>query len=257
MYTPKQFKVKSFEKVVEDIETVSDLNIPIKKIFLADGDAMVLSTEKLNKILIEINNSFKSVRRISAYAKPKDLANKTLEELKTLKANGLDLVYVGIESGDNDVLQNVNKGETFDSTVEGLLNAKAAGIKLSVMILTGLGAKELSKQHAINSAKVLNEIQPEYASTLVLSMPYGEAHFKSRYSGNFTMMNTMELIEELGLFLEYTDLEQTVFRSDHASNYIVLKGILSRDKEKLIKNINDVLNDPINANLREEWERGL
>lgn len=257
MYTSKKFKIKPFEKISEEILNCVQTGYKFKKIFLADGDAMVLSTDKLNKILSEINSNLKHIRRISAYAKPKDLANKSLDELKELKANGLDLLYVGIESGDDELLRLVDKSETFKSTVDGLVKARSAGLKLSVMILNGLGGKELSKQHAVQSAKVLNEIQAEYASTLVLSMPYGSDHFLKRYKGKFTMQNKLELIHEMKIFLEHTELKQTVFRSDHASNYLILKGILSRDKDNLLKRIDNVLADPDKAKLREEWQRGL
>jgi len=257
MYSSKSFKIKPFQEIKNEIELVSNYASSIRKIFLADGDAMVLSSNKLLKVLDEINLKFPKIRRISSYAKPKDIANKSVFELQELKQAGLNLLYVGIESGDDEVLKNINKGETYKTTLEGLQKAKEAGIKLSVMMLNGLGGKELSKQHAINSAKLINEIQPEYVSTLVLSMPYGEEYFKSKYTAKFTMQNKLELIEEMGLFLEHTNLHQSVFRSDHASNYLVLKGILSKDKDALISKINDVLNNPELANLRKEWERGL
>lgn len=257
MYTSKKFKIKPFEKISEEIQNCELSKYKFNKVFLADGDAMVLSTDKLSRILSEINSNLKKIRRISAYAKPKDLANKSVDELKELKSNGLDLLYVGIESGDDEVLKLVDKGETYKSTVTGLLKAKSAGIKLSVMILTGLGGKELSMQHAVQSGKILNEIQPEYASTLVLSMPLGLEHFLKRYKGKFTILSKFELIYEMKIFLEHTQLEQTVFRSDHASNYLILKGILSRDKDKLSERIQNVLDNADEADLRKEWERGL
>ncbi len=257
MYASKSFNIKSLQDVKSEIESVANSNYKFNKVFLADGDAMVLSSHKLLKILNEINLNLSKVRRISSYAKPKDIANKSVKELIELKNAGLNLLYVGIESGDEQVLQNINKGETYKSSLQGLQKAKEAGIKLSVMILNGLGGKELSMQHAINSAKLINEIQPEYVSTLVLSMPYGEQHFLKKYDGKFTMLHQLELIEEMGLFLQHTNLKQTIFRSDHASNYLVLKGILSKDKELLLSKINDVLTNPQHANLRKEWERGL
>jgi len=252
MYTSKSFKVKPFENVQKEIEQIANSAYSFNKVFLADGDAMVLSAKKLNKILYEIKNKFSKVRRISLYARSSDFANKSLSELKELKSAGLNLAYVGAESGDDEVLRNIDKGETYKSTIEGLLKAKEAGIKLSLMILNGLGGKELSRKHAVNSAKLINEIQPEYLSTLVLSFPYGEQHFKNRYSGNFTMLDKFELIEEMSVFLKYLELKQTVFRSDHASNYLVLKGILSKDREMLLSKINDVLTNPGNTRLREE-----
>jgi radical SAM superfamily enzyme YgiQ (UPF0313 family) len=257
MYTGKTFRTKPLEKIKSEIQRAVRLDLGAKKVFLADGDALVLSADKLLPILSEINSQLKGIRRISAYAKPKDLASKSLDELKALKSAGLDLVYVGVESGDDEVLMRVNKGETFESTKEGLLKAKQAGIKLSLMILNGLGGKELSRQHAENSAKLMNAVQPEFLSTLVLSFPYGEAHFKERFKGDFSVLNIKELIEEMRIFLENTDLKQTVFRSDHASNYLVLKGILGRDKEKLLQAIDRVLENPEQAGLRKDEERGL
>lgn len=256
MYSSKQFKIKPFNQIQNEILEIANSAIKFNKIFLADGDAMVLSFNKLKQILEEINFQFPKVRRISAYAKPKDINSKSVNELIELKLLGLGLLYVGIESGDDEVLKNINKGETYQTTLEALQKAKQAGIKLSVMILNGLGGRELSKQHAINSAKLINEVQPEYVSTLVLSFPYGEAHFIKKYKGKFTMQNQLELIEEMGIFLEHTNLQQSVFRSDHASNYLVLKGILSKDKEILVSKINNVINNPEHANLRKEWERG-
>ncbi len=255
MYSSKTFKIKPFELVKKEIESVSGFRF--NKVFLADGDAMVLSANKLLKILREIKSKLSGVRRISIYARPSDFLKKSAEELKELKSAGLDLAYVGIESGDDEVLKNVNKGETSNTTLEGLLKAKDAGIKLSVMILNGLGGKELTVQHAVNSAGLLNKLQPEFLSTLVLSFPYGEEHFKKRYAGNFTALNKLELINEIGILLQHTELKQTVFRSDHASNYLVLKGILLKDKENLLNKINFVLQNPDKANLREEYMRGL
>jgi radical SAM superfamily enzyme YgiQ (UPF0313 family) len=257
MYSSKKFKVRKEEDVIKEIKEVASESINIKKIFLADGNAMVLSTSKLLNIINEINNSFPRITRISAYALPKDINSKTDAELKQLADAGLKLLYVGIESGDDELLKLINKGETFNSTIDGLQKARKAGIKLSVMILNGLGGKNYSVQHAINSAKAVNQIQPEFLSTLVLSFPYGEDHFKKRFKGDFKALSTIELIEEMKIFIENLELENSVFRSDHASNYLVLKGILNRDKQKFLDDINKVLKSPGNASLRPEWMRGL
>ena len=156
-----------------------------------------------------------------------------------------------------NIVPSNNKGEDFESTSKALKKARKAGIKLSVMILNGLGGQNYSKQHALNSAKVVNKIQPEFLSTLVLSYPYGETHFKQKFKGEFIPLNTIELIAEMKVFIETLELENTVFRSDHASNYLILKGNLNRDKEELLGRINGVLDDPANAKLRPEWMRGL
>ncbi|MDZ7740699.1 MAG: radical SAM protein [Bacteroidota bacterium] len=177
--------------------------------------------------------------------------------MKQLRENGLQLLYVGVESGDDEVLAAVNKGETFESQVGALQKAKEAGMRLSVMILNGLGGKKMSEQHAVQSAKLCNAVKPEFLSTLVLSYPHGKEHFNKRFKGGFEELSTTGLIREMKIFIKNLDLEKTVFRSDHASNYLVLKGNLNRDKEELLKRIEDALEDPDQVGLREEWMRGL
>ncbi len=255
MYKTKKFTVRKFEEIKEEIKKVAQLQIPIQKVFLADGDAFVLSPKRLIQICNEVTANFPSVRRISAYALPSNINKKSVEELRQLKSAGLELLYVGIESGDNTVLENVSKGETYQSTKEAMLKLKQAGIKASVMVLIGLGGKHLTQQHALNSAKVLNETQPEFASTLVLSFPYGVEKYNAEYKGEFIELSKRELLKELQLFIENLELEDTVFRSDHASNYLVLKGRLGRDKEQLLNQIDAALNNQ--GNLRPEWMRGL
>jgi len=257
MYTSKKFKPKNIEQIKAEIKTFSEIAPDTRKIFLADGNAMVLSANKLLGILENINTSFPKVARISAYAIAKDFEHKTIEELTELKEAGLKLLYVGIETGDDQLLEMINKGETADSTVKNLKKVKEAGIKLSVMIINGLGGKLYSDQHAINSAKVVNAIQPEYLSTLVLSFPYGIDHYQNKFKGTYNEMDISELLEEQLLFISFTELDNVIFRSDHASNYLTLKGILSRDKERMLDQLRSAIYDPGKASLREEWQRGL
>ena len=165
------------------------------------------------------------------------------------------MLYVGVESGDDEILKMVNKGETYNSTIDGMLKAKEAGIKSSVMILNGLGGLNYTEQHAVNSAKIVNKLQPDFLSTLVLSFPFGIDKYKDAFNGEYIEMDTEKLLQELKLFIENTKLDSTVFRSDHASNYLVLKGGLSRDKDKFLKQINYALQNP--DILRHEWMRGL
>lgn len=257
MYGSKQFSLRNKQDIFDDIDTMASYDSSYKKVFLADGNAMMLSFNKLSDILDKLNQSFPQLNRISAYALPRDIASKTDEELVTLYKKGLKLLYVGIESGDDNLLKRISKCENSTSTIGALQRARKAGIKLSVMIINGLGGKTYSQQHAINSAKVINAIQPEFLSTLVLSYPYGEAHFKAKFDGDFTALSTMELIAEMKVFLEKLELENTIFRSDHASNYLVLRGNLNRDKQVLIEKINNTLNHSSKAKLRPEWLRGL
>ena len=257
MYSSKQFRLRPEEEVFSEIEMLATQAHQVRKVFLADGNAMVLSFDKLIRLLDKLNATFPKLNRVSAYALPRDLESKTDEELRILADKGLKLLYVGIESGDDELLDRINKGEDYKSTSRALQKARKAGIKLSVMILNGLGGQNYSKQHAINSAKLVNEIQPEFLSTLVLSYPYGEEHFKQKFKGEFIPLNSIELIAEMKVFIETLELENNVFRSDHASNYLILRGNLNRDKQELLDRINGVLNDPANAKLRPEWLRGL
>ena len=257
MYSTKKFSVKKEEDIFKEIEEVSELIPDIRKIFLADGNPLVLSTEKLKRILDKISKTFPKVRRVTTYALPRDIISKTPEELKLLQESGLKMIYVGIESGDDEVLKFINKGETYNSTVEGLLKAKEAGIKLSVIILEGVGGLKYSEQHAINSAKILNAIQPEFASVLVLSFPYGIEHYKQKFLGNYIPMTISNLLKEMRIFVENIQLQNTIFRSNHASNYLVLNGILNRDKLLFLDKIDFAIKNPEIAGLRKEWQRGL
>lgn len=257
MYTSKKFHVKAPDDLDREIRGAAEFYPDTRKIFLADGNALVLSSAKLLDILKKLRGAFSRLTRVSAYASPKDLENKSVGELRELKDAGLTLIYVGIESGDDQVLRMVNKGETFQSIERNLGKARVAGIKSSVMILTGLGGRLYSKDHALNSAALVSSLQPEYLSTLVLSFPYGVEHFKERFDGDFIAMATEDLLLELHRFIGATRLENVIFRSDHASNYLVLKGILGRDKEAMLRQLEEAIQRPGGANLREEWQRGL
>jgi len=257
MYTTKKFSIRDIDEVKAEIRLMEAYADRVRKVFLADGNAMALPADYLLELLQELNRAYPSLKRVSAYAIPKDLNAKTVEELTQIREAGLKLIYVGIESGDDEVLGMVNKGETYDSTVEGMLKSKEAGMKSSVMILSGLGGKKYRRQHAVNSARVVNAVQPEFLSTLVLSYPHGLEHFRKRFKGDFQPCEIPDLLDELKVFLSNTELEQTVFRSDHASNYLILKGILGRDKLRMLDEIEAAMNDPGEARLRPEWLRGL
>ncbi|MBE9483542.1 MAG: radical SAM protein, partial [Bacteroidetes bacterium] len=257
MYTTKKFSIRDIEEVKAEITALKAHADDVRKVFLADGNAMALSAGYLMELLNSLNESFPRLIRVSIYALPKDLLAKTDEELQSLREAGLKLIYVGIESGDDELLQMVNKGESHATTVEGLLKAKKAGIKSSVMILNGLGGKKYSRQHAENSARVINAVQPEFLSTLVLSYPHGMEHFQKRFKGDFEACEIPDLLEELRIFISKTELEQSIFRSDHASNYLILKGTLGREKERMLAEIDAAIANPGMAGLRPEFLRGL
>lgn len=257
MYSSKNFRIKDEEELSAEIKFFAESFPDTRRIFLADGDPFVLSADRLLRIIHTINKQFPKIQRISTYALPRNLKNKTDSELKAISDAGLSLIYVGIESGDDEVLQRIKKGETAASTVKELLRAKTAGLKSSVIIINGLGGKALTAKHAEGSARVVNAIQPDYLSTLVLSFPAGETRFLEAFGEGFEPLDQAGLFEEMKLFIAATKLTQTVFRSDHASNYLSLRGTLGRDKEKLLAQLQAAIDEPYSAGLRQEWERGL
>lgn len=241
MYTSKQFRARKEEDIFKDIEAFIPYAGEIRRVFLADGDPMVLSTKRLLRVLDKLNQVFPKLQRISAYASPNNLMRKSLSELKELQSAGLKLLFVGLESGDDKVLELINKGETSKTMIEALNKSKSAGLHSSVMIINGVGGKTFSRQHAINSAKLINEIQPKYLSTLVLTAYKGMDYLKSRLNFEFEELNNIELIQEMRLFIEHLQLEETIFRSDHASNHLVMKGVLKRDKASFLEQIDLLL----------------
>ena len=259
MYTApqKKFRPRDEAEILETVRRCGEaFGDKVRRVFLADGDAMTLSTRRLVSALVAIRREMPGVRRVSSYCLPRNVARKSVAELRELAALGLSLVYVGAESGDDEVLGRVNKGETFASTLEALEKLGAAGIKRSVMILNGLGGLALSAQHALNSARLMNAAQPEFLATLVVSFPMGEARFREKFP-DYASLDVMGLLEEMERFLSALELERTVFRSDHASNWLALKGVLGADKARLLEHLRGALAAPDNAPLRPAWARGL
>lgn len=259
MYTSesKKFKPKKIELIEHEIQQISLSGLPVGRVFLADGDAMMLPFRQLKSILILIKKYLPQVTRVSSYCLPRNLTNKTVEQLIELNELGLKLMYVGCESGDDQVLELINKGENYQSSLTALKKIKQSGMKSSVMILNGLGGVKYSNQHMLQSAKLMNEAQPDYLSTLVVSFPMGEERFAKPFNGDFRQLKQEELFLEMKVLLENLDLKKTIFRSDHASNYLVLKGVLGQDKAKLLALVNEAIDKPKTAALREEWQRGL
>ena len=259
MYTQpqKRFSLKPQSEIEAELEAVAGTGSPVRRIFLADGDAMTLSFRRLKLILEAVRRYLPGVQRVSSYCLPRNLKSKTVEELAELKSLGLVLFYVGCESGDDLVLDRVNKGENFQTSLAALNKVKAAGSKSSVMILNGMGGKRYSEQHAVNSARLMNEAQPEYLSTLVVSFPSGVDRYQAGFRGEFEALDQPGLFQEMFWLLDSLDLENTIFRSDHASNYLILKGTLNRDKPRLMQLVRDALERPGSAGLRPEWMRGL
>ena len=257
MYTApqKKFRARDEDQVLDEIRRAGERLI-VQRVFLADGDALVLPTRRLLNILVAIREHMPDVRRVSSYCLPRNLRKKSVEELRELADAGLGMAYVGCESGDDEVLARVNKGETFASSLSALEKLGEAGITRSVMILNGLGGTALSEQHADNSARLMNAAQPEFLSTLVVSFPMGEARFRTGFE-DFQPLGQRQLFLEVERLLQGLELRDTVFRSDHASNYLVLKGNLGADKGRLLAQVRQAIERPQSVGLRQEWQRGL
>jgi radical SAM superfamily enzyme YgiQ (UPF0313 family) len=259
MYTApqKKFVARPEDEVLDEIRRCGQLmGSEERRIFLADGDALVLPTRRLLGVLTAIREHLPAVRRVSSYCLPRNLRKKSVAELKELADAGLSIAYVGAESGDDEVLDKVNKGETYETTVDALDKLAQAGIKRSVMILNGLGGPTLSAQHAENSARLANATQPEYLATLVVSFPMGEERYRTRFP-EWAPLSQHELFVEMERFLSALELKRTVFRSDHASNWLVLKGTLGADKDRLLQQVRAAIAHDPAVRLRPAWARGL
>lgn len=255
MYKDKNFRVRHLDEVVEDLEEARRYyKFGIKRIFLADGDALVVKTSDLLFILGKIKELFPEVERISTYGAPLDILGKSHDDLLKLKAAGLDMVYMGAESGDDIVLSDVKKGATSAEISEAGIKIKEAGMIVSITLISGLGGKARVKEHAINSALLISKIKPEYVGFLTLMVEPGTPMYTQLKEGKIELLTPYDVLEEVKLFMNNVDAEGTVFRSNHASNYISLAGTLNRDREKLLKQIEEAAE---NSRFKPEGFRGL
>ncbi len=259
MYTQpqKKFRARDEADVLNEIRQAAALGPRFEKVFLADGDAMVLPVRRLTNILLAIKEHLPWVKRVGAYCLPRNIRKKSVEEVTELRRLGLGILYVGAESGDDDVLGFIKKGETWQSTLDALLKIKQAGIQSSVMILNGMGGVAYSEQHARNSALLMNEAQPDFLSTLIVSYPLGDQRVVEGFNGNYQLPDQHDLFVELRELISHLELTNTVFRSDHASNYLPLKGTLGADKSAMLAQLDMAINNPERIRLRQEWQRGL
>jgi len=239
MFKDKKFRIRKLEEVVDDLLLSRRYysNMPVRRIFLADGDALIVKTKDLLYILEKIKEIFPEVERISAYGTPADVIMKSDEELTALKEAGLEMVYMGAESGDDQVLKDVKKGVTSAEIIEAGLKLKKNGIIVSVTFISGLGGKARLKEHALNTAKTINAMKAEYVGFLTLMLEEGTELYNEHRRGEFELLGPREVLAELRMLIENIDSEGTIFRSNHASNYVPLKGTFNKDKEFMLKQI--------------------
>lgn len=241
MYRGVKFEKLSDEQIMRQIAIAYSVDRDsVRKVFLADGDALVLPTERLLKILYTLKKYFPNLEKVSSYAAPGDILRKSVDELKQLREAGLQLLYYGMESGDSQTLKDIRKGVNGEQSIEVGKRVRAAGMDLSIMIILGIAGVPGSERHALATAHAINEIKPNYLSALSL-MLYRGSELKDQFErGEFTPLPPYGLMEELKVIVEHLDLPETehmVFRSNHVSNYIRLAATLPRDKDLLLKDI--------------------
>ncbi|MFA5321691.1 MAG: radical SAM protein [Smithella sp.] len=255
-YRQKKFKIKSLEQIKKDIHEASHYE-GVDRVFLCDGDALIIPQPRLKEILELINKNLPDIERIGTYANAKSILRKSPEELKELKALGLDIIYLGVETGNAELLQKIHKGVTCEQMVEAGRRIKEAGITLSVTVLLGLGGIEQSIEHAIDTAKILSDIDPDYAGALTLMFVPETELYEDYLAGRFVLPDKFGFIRELYLMIEKSNFTDCYFTSNHASNYLSIKAHLPREKEKILKMIGSVIDDKDLSRIRPEYLRGL
>jgi len=228
-----------------------------RRVFLQDGDALVYPFPKLVEALQHLNEKLPDLERIGSYATPQDILRRTVDELRELKRLKLGILYTGVESGADSVLQRVGKGVTSDKLIEMGKKAKEAGISLSLTVILGLGGVDGSREHVLETARVLSAIDPEYVGALTLTLVPGTPLYREWEQNRFSLMSPFEFLEELKGIIENTSFSDCFFSSMHASNYLSVRGKLSRDKEKMLQDIEYVLANRDPGMLRPETLRGL
>ena len=255
MYKSKKFTIKPLEQIKKEIDFFRIYVKKAERIFLADGDALIMPMKILKEIFIYINEKFPEAERISLYGSPKSILLKTPEELLELKKLGLGLIYLGVESGSDKILSSVKKGVSREEIITAGKKVKKVGIPLSVTAVAGLGGKENSIEHAVETASLISEINPDYFGVLTLMLEEGTELLEEYKKGNFIPLSSSEILEETKLMIKNINVkEKCIFRSNHASNYVSLKGTLPYEKENILKTIDSALE---NNEIKSEFLRRL
>ena len=248
MYKSKSYQVRELEEVYKEIDALSCVYPESRKIFLADGDALSLETEHLLSLLHYLKKSFPKLNRVSLYASAQNILNKSTLELEKLFLNGLNLLYYGIESGNNEVLKKITKGVNQSQIIESLNKASEVGMKISATVILGIGGRKYSQEHIRDSAKIINETTVTYLSTLQLGLEEESKEKFYKHFSDFSMLDDSQLLEEQKRFLELLNPKnRIIFRSNHASNALHLAGNLPRDKHRLVQEVQVALDIGVSA----------
>ena len=255
MYKEKRFAVRPLEEVLEDFSIARGIYRRVEKVFLADGDALVRKAKELYTILDTVKELFPECRQVTCYASPASIRIRTEEELRTLREKGLTMVYMGLESGSDEVLTLMRKGHPAAEIIEMGQKARACGLALSVTAITGLGGPDLLEAHAVKTAEAFNAMNPEYIGMLTLMVEPGTPLYDWVQDGSFRLLTQPQVLEETRLLMEHLDSPGSVFRMNHASNYLVLRGTLNGDQKAMLAEIDRAEHDL--SCLRPESWRGL
>ena len=256
MYKDKQFRLRPMEDVLEDLDWARAHYRRVGRIFLCDGDALCLKNSKLLTILDRIKKLFPECERVTSYGRATDALRKTDEELRELREHGLTMVYLGAESGSPKVLEKVVKGETVEQLIEGVHKLENNGIQTSVTFISGLGGPELMEEHAIESGNMIKDMNASYVSFLTLMLEYPAPLLEDYKAGKFKLLKPTEVLEEAAIMLDRARPEKTcVFRSNHASNYVSLKGNLPEDNDRMIASLKRCMKDE--SLIKSEYFRAL
>lgn len=255
MYLDKKFSVRPVKEVLEDIAEARAVMGDVRRVFLCDGDAMALSTERLTAILEALEETFPTLERVGVYANAINIMRKRDQELRALRKHKLAILYFGLESGDDGILEKIDKGATSREMVEAVQRVRAAGFKASVIALLGLGGRALSRAHALGTARVLNEMDPDYVSFLTVMPVPGTPLHQWIEDGEMVLPDVQGMLVELRQIISGLELSDALLRTNHASNYAPIKGHLPGDKEAVLQVLDDYLSGRVAV--RPDFLRGL
>jgi radical SAM superfamily enzyme YgiQ (UPF0313 family) len=257
-YTGVKFRVRPLEDIKQDIDRVAqNYSWSMRRVFLEEGDALICPQHRLVEVLKYLNKRFPHLDRIGTYATPQSALIKSIDELKELNRLGLKIAYMGVETGDEELLKKINKGASYDEIVEAGRKIKQGGITLSVTVILGLGGVESSQNHALGTAKILSDIDPDFAGALTIILVPGTPLHKEWEEGRFSLISPFQSLEELRLIIQNSNFTNCFFTANHASNYLPIKARLPQQKAEMLKLIDKVLAKRDMSRLRPEFIRAL
>ena len=255
-YRQKKFKIKPIERIEKDLQEAGAYG-QIDKLFLCDGDAIIIPQSRLEEMLLMINRYLPTLERIGSYANAKSVLRKSVADLKKLRDLGLKIIYLGVETGNAELLKKIDKGATREQMVEAAKRIREAGIKLSATVILGIGGIENSIEHAMDTARILTDMDPDYVGALTLMLVPQTELYEDYLSGRFVLPDKLGFIRELYLMIANSDFTDCYFTSNHASNYLPIKARLPDQREKVMKMISSVIAEKNESRMRPEYLRGL